>query len=587
MRPVLPLLAAFLLGASVTWFATGPSSTVVSSPSAPPAPSDLLATRHSLPATSSSLLTAADASSAIAAWLALPSPTTSTSSAALAPTSAFAARADSLRALLARLPTDSFARLLTPLAARTTPDDRRLLQAAFDIWVELDPAAATLWAGAVPASPGLDHLRLARQAGREWAKLDALAAATWACALADEARAQDLARHLLPLFAEQDHARALALATARGDAFLDALLPALMDPLAKTDPGAALRTYGPGLWKNGDGFYALRDTIGKWVAREPADAIAWLLAQPRRSDSDLSQWLGNLDAPGTDPAAIADALVTVPGIPDRQSAIGYILFSWGAEKPDAALAWLNSLTDRHLRTVLLERAARITYTNNPERSLPLALAMSEGSNRTKRITDLLGQWAQNDPSAALAWINAHDEPGVAAASASVQASLLGTIARDEPATALAEWQALPAGPVKDAALTPIAQAWSQSDPGAALQWLAEQETARGIHSSHDALIYAWAQKDPLAALRWAETGHQNDQRRDYLRALAGNSQQKAPRAATADLYSKLQDPALRTEILSAHVSEWLSKDPAAARAWLEKSTAMSPAESAKLLSPAN
>ena len=577
MRPLLPLLAGLTLGSTATF-------AVLHFRSAPPPPATSAAVSSApcavLLAPGSAPLPTDQSRLAIATWLAQSPSTTAT-------VSAFAARADSLRALLARLPADEFSRLLTPLAARTTPDDRRLLQAAFDIWIELDPAAATRWVGEVPASPGLDHLRLARQAGREWAKLDALAAATWACALADDARAQDLARALLPGLAEKDSARALALATARGDAFLDSILPALMEPMAKTDPASALRTYGSRLWKNGEGFYPLRDTIAKWVTREPAAALGWLLAQPRRSDSDISQWLSNLTHGGADSAAIASALVSVPGLPDRQSALGHILFSWGAERPDEALAWLNSLTDRHLRTVLLERAARITFTNNPERSLPLALAMSEGANRTERLSRLLGEWAKKDPSAALAWIREHDEPGVASASASVQAAILANIARDEPATALAEWQALPDGAAKTAALTPIAEAWSATDPGAALQWLAEQEKARQSYTSHENLIYIWAQKDPLAALRWAEEKNQGDMRANYLRAIAGNWQQKANRAATADLYSKIKDQTLRADTLTAHISEWHSKDPAAARAWLEKSSALTPAQAAALLPPAH
>ncbi len=574
----LSLGLGLLLGATATWLATRPSSASSTADNniTPADPITLPSWSWRASATPAPL--AADtASAAIAAWLDLRAPDGAPA--------AFAARADSLRALLARLPAADFPRLLTPLAALTTPEDRRLLQGAFEIWVEHDPAAAARWAGDLPESPGLDHLGLAHRAAREWAKIDTLAAATWACSLPDDARARSLARGLLPILAEKDSARALALATARGEEFLDAILSALMEPLAKTDPGAALRAYGPRLWKNGDGFWPLRETFAAWVTHEPSAAVAWLLAQPRRNDDELSNWLGNLGMGEANQAALATALASVPDLPGRQSIIGRILFSWGADKPEEALAWLNSLSDRHLRTVLLERAARITYSNHPERSLPLALAMSEGENRTQRLSDLLGEWAKNDPSAALAWIREHDDPGVAAASTRAHASVLAAIARDEPETALAEWNALPDGATKSAALTPIAEAWSRTDPGAALQWLTEQETARAIRTRHDALVYSWAQKDPLAALRWAEEQTQGDMRQGYLRALAGDWRVKAPRAATADLYLKIQDKALRTETLTAHVTEWLTKDPAAARSWLESNDALTPAQAAALLTP--
>jgi hypothetical protein len=47
-------------------------------------------------------------------------------------------------------------------------------------------------------------------------------------------------------------------------------------------------------------------------------------------------------------------------------------------------------------------------------------------------------------------------------------------------------------------------------------------------------------------------------------------------AATADLYTKIKDTSLRTEVLTRHAREWLTKDPAAARAWLESSSALPP-----------
>jgi hypothetical protein len=40
---------------------------------------------------------------------------------------------------------------------------------------------------------------------------------------------------------------------------------------------------------------------------------------------------------------------------------------------------------------------------------------------------------------------------------------------------------------------------------------------------------------------------------------------------------------LREETLANHVREWLTKDPAAAKAWLENHDALTPAQAASLL----
>jgi hypothetical protein len=187
-----------------------------------------------------------------------------------------------------------------------------------------------------------------------------------------------------------------------------------------------------------------------------------------------------------------------------REALNRMMFNWGTEQPADALAWLNQLADPDLRLSLLERNGNSYFTDHPEKSLPLALALPASQNRGQSITRLLTAWAKIDPSAALAWIGAQNDPAVAAAAPAVQGVLLGTIARDEPATALAEWASLSDPRAKKAAIQPIAEAWGQTDPAAALQWAVAQQDSPGRVHAHSELIAAWAKKDPEAALRWAE-----------------------------------------------------------------------------------
>lgn len=145
-----------------------------------------------------------------------------------------------------------------------------------------------------------------------------------------------------------------------------------------------------------------------------------------------------------------------------------------------------------------------------------------------------------------------------------------------------------------AAIRPLAEAWGKTDPAAALRWQTEQAAALGAaqFQPSTSLLAAWGKEDPLAALRWTETYLAQAAASDMpwlpqqLFGALGNTWSAATsRAATADLYSKIQDTSLRTETLTAHVRDWLTKDPAAAKSWLESSSALTPAEAAALLSP--
>jgi hypothetical protein len=575
-RYIAPLALGLALGAAAGWFAPRPSSSGLLAPGsshlAPPSPITLPAWPWRVSNTPPAL-PANDASSAIAAW--------SSQRGAGGRAADFATRADSLHSLLVRLPPEAFPRLLATLSSDRSPAGLRLLDIGFDAWVDADPAAATRWSAS--AKPALDEL--ADRGIRAWSSLDAEGAAAWACTLPASDLATRLAGRALAALAKKNPARALALANSRDDDFRAAVFSGIIGPLGEADPAAAVQAYGPLIWKNGDGFSTLREVLGAWAKRDPAAALAWLSAQPQDSSFMLSYRVAELARHAGNRAAIANAVATIPALPDRQEILVIILSDWKNENPAEALAWLQTLGDPDRSAQLLLAALNRSTPAKPELALALALGLPEGGIRTEKLGLTLAAWAKKDSSAALAWIRDHSEPGVAAATAEVHATLLATIARDEPATAVAEWQALADPKTRAAALFPIAQAWAASDPAAALDWYAAQKSAAGDSSptgqdvySLSKPIFAWAKKDPEAALRWAEkfsaaqTPGANTSswaRLAPFYALAGDySHENAPRTPTADLYTKIQNPALRAEVLTAFVRNWINTDPASAQAWL-------------------
>lgn len=580
--PFPSLCLGLALGGAVTWFALRPSASATSI-STPALPASVAAPAWSWRESPTPPRFATDsAAAAISGWLGLRATDGRPAS--------YAARAASLRALVLRLPANAFPRLLEPLSRSETDEDRRLRRIAFSAWAAQDAPAATRWA----VAQGEKSNDIAGEGLGVWIAKDPAAAAAWACALNDDKLARQFASRALGALAEKNPDRALALARSRDDAFRDAVISSVIDSLGKKDPVGTLRTFAPEIWENGDGFWKLRSTIAAWMKQDSSAALAWLMAQPRDPErNELSYWFGNLgdNSPGWR-RTVADALATNPNVKNRAGALRNLVFQWGTNQPDEALAWIRSLPDPDLRITLLERISGSYQTNNPEKTLPLLLAMPDGANRSQALARRLGAWAKINPEAALAWMkNNQAEPGVAAASQAVHGTLVGELARDDPQAAIASWRELTDPKAKETARNAIMKAWGEKDPAAALRWAESQQQAdqNRYYSADRELVYRWGRTEPEAALRWIEDlatrlpQGQSYLAGEYFEALGGNWNEKAPRAATADLYTRIKDPALRLNALNNHVREWLTKDPEGARAWVAASPALTPEQRASLL----
>jgi hypothetical protein len=574
-RPRPPILLGLALGSAI-----GAATGVLILRHSSPAPAPIINHPSSIinnwswrdPAPPPRLTDTSRADAALAAWLAL--------RASDGGPADFATRAASLRALLLRLPPASFPRLLDRVsAAKDLPEAETLRNIAFRAWIELDPAAAARWAATHPELR--DLLGVALDA---WSAIDPRAAATWTCLLPDEKQATGLAYYILPALAEIDASAAIALATSRGESFRQTLLPGVLAVLAQHDPAATMRTHGPAVWNGGKGFFQLQKALGAWADRDPAAVIAWVLAQPA-PDYDPTGQLSYIAVQPANRAAFAQAILDAPGLTRRQEALGGLLANWAGHDPASALAWLTQIPDSDLRAALIERALSNNFDGDlPDWQLPLALALPESENRRYRLAAILEKWTRNAPTDALRWLEAHaQDADVAAAIPSAQAAILGVIARDDPTSAIAEWQKLPEGETKARGAAALVAEWGQSDPGAALQWQSAHVWPFRTDQPWREMIFQWARQDAGAALRWAESLDGKTRRQALASLTTDGAGDSTPPAAAAELYSGIRDPALREETLANHVREWLTKDPAAAKAWLENHDALTPAQAASLL----
>jgi hypothetical protein len=493
----------------------------------------------------------------------------------------FGERALGLRSLLLVSNAEQAADLAERLARRGREDDPRWFTSVFTRWVELDPAGAAQWtSGPAAAKRRLDTALWAKsrtQAALAWARAGFEPAYNWALGEVDATSPDGVAARLLAWLAETDPARAVALAEARGSEATAATLRPVFDTWARRDPEAALRALGPRLLAADISAYDLSEPLKAWLQKAPDQALAWMGGEPKlarfREDG-----FGSLLASGNDRETSLAALMRL-GDPELKYRMlrGVLAQGWHTDMADAARL-VEEIEDLELRARLVSDANKITFAKNTERNLPFALLVPRGPERDARLVELVTDWAERDPVAALAWVNAHDEPAVAAA---VQSATLGAIAQDEPQTAIATWSGLPPGPARDQAVDTIAKGWARQDPAKAAEWWAVQDPAR--ESKHEmpwdvsrAIMESWTTRDADAALSWAEKRAAEANDHIPLYAWANQLSERMPAPPAADQIARIGDPRIRHQALYTHVNRWLRTDLAGAEQWLNKQTFLPP-----------
>lgn len=168
------------------------------------------------------------------------------------------------------------------------------------------------------------------------------------------------------------------------------------------------------------------------------------------------------------------------------------------------------------------------------------------------------------------------------------------IARDA-STAARIVEALPLWASREEALFQMARAWAATDPSAAAAWasrlpdaaeraavfhhvciaIATADPARALELAgqddvlRGQLLQLLTAKDPDAALRWA--GRQTDPvvRESAFADIALRHAEASPEAAARLVAEHLSPGPLQDETALAVLHQWILRDPASARAWVE------------------
>lgn len=328
-----------------------------------------------------------------------------------------------------------------------------------------NPLAALSRAQALPDGP--ERIVALAVAARGYAAADPAAAVAWLSAL--QPAPPEVVAAVAAEIARSDGRRAMELTLTAGgpNQQIPQLRALIANGALPSDDIAAFVSDWP---STGLAGYHLRIITGTWAARDPEAALEWLLANgDRASASSIAQAAEALGR--TNPAAAAARVEQVPGT---------------------------------LRARWIKAAAQGYAERNPEAALEWLAPYAGQDGYDAAVAAVAQRAARADPRAAARIFARVESAGAAESLGAVNAIASGLSARD--VRAARAWAAsLPAGELRDAALTPVLVSSATAANGAVdRSLLAEFSSEVAEQRALGEAVVALARTNPAAARRLAD-----------------------------------------------------------------------------------
>ena len=203
----------------------------------------------------------------------------------------------------------------------------------------------------------------------------------------------------------------------------------------------------------------------------------------------------------------------------------------------------------------------------PEEAIRRAGDLPDDDERTDLINASMRAWARKDPAAVRRFAETMPEPYRTTATAYVEELAVLQAPTQSPMEALPQLLAAPNTPENAGKIWKLFSDWARSDPAAAVQEAMKLDP--GLRGTVlPGIVERWTRKDPDGTARWLAKLPTDDPLRDTLRLQYAGELASISPAAAAQFALDLPDSASRTQTLVNASSQWLTKDPEAAIAFI-------------------
>ena len=247
---------------------------------------------------------------------------------------------------------------------------------------------------------------------------------------------------------------------------------------------------------------AWRSVFDSWAAQHLDEAREWLADHPDSPYRLEGEMVLAAQVGGSDPAAGASRVADLLRDGDFASlhpySIPYHVWTWaGSGDPYAALESVQAIAQPQAYYRALQSVYAGWAQLDPAAAAAAAASLA-GPERIYIQRDIVETWLDQDPAAAMAWLEAAANPLLTQA---VIQGPLGTMAKEHPESTKELVSLLPEGRARSEAIAEVAK---HLQPLAqALDWLTALPPGPSRDAGFDALSTSWAKEDPDAVAAFA------------------------------------------------------------------------------------
>jgi hypothetical protein len=362
---------------------------------------------------------------------------------------------------------------------------------------------------------------------------------------------------------------------------------------------------------------------------DPSNADRFIKLAERATDSNLvgRYYYGQSETPSDIDAlfrnysksAPLDALSRAMQLPSgswRTQALAGLAFGWATADPTAAQHWAETINDPAITSYIFSACAKGMAQNDVAGAVEWLGSLADTSANQKTLQELLSSWTDQNPTAALQWV---DEFPPGTDSAKYYRSIFKELPLVDPENTIAivldrfhngksigpedTWNSLsfqfyvPLKGVPETLAT--AELLPQGQPtlknmydclilyaadlnfNEVSKWALQQPDDKRRSEALSELAQVALHQGTAEALKWGQSLPMGSG--DAARATLANNFHYSDFDAAVKLYQQNSDQAASHKSLTALMSSWLDSDPIQAANWLKKSDTFSSEEKATLL----